>query len=54
MMEIEIRALLDHAAYCRKVAAETAHRHAARRLVDMASEFERRAGALASDLHMSK
>lgn len=46
-MEIEIRALLDHAAYCRKIAAETTHERAAHRLVVLATEYERRARNLA-------
>lgn len=53
-MEIEIRALLDHAAYCREVAAETVHLQAACRLIEMAAEHERRARALVNERHVSK
>ena len=39
-MDREIRALLDHAAYCRQIAAETTHESAAHRLRMMATEYE--------------
>jgi hypothetical protein len=54
MMEREILALLDHAAYCRAIAAETTHEQAARRLRDMAIEYERRAQKLANCRNLSK
>jgi hypothetical protein len=52
-MNTEIQALLDHATYCRKLAAETAHLHAARRLIEIATEYECRARALTDGRHMS-
>ena len=39
----ERRALLDHAALCRRVAGEISHTHAAKRLRMMAREYESRA-----------
>ena len=42
-MDLEIRALLDHAALCRRVAAEISHPNAANRLRLMAEEYEARA-----------
>jgi hypothetical protein len=53
-MEREIRALLDHAAYCRAIAAETTHEQAVRRLRDIAIEYERRAQSLATCRNLSK
>ena len=52
-MEREIRALLDHAAYCRVIAAETTHETAARRLKEMAIEYEWRAQKLANRSNLS-
>ena len=49
-MDLEIRALLDHAALCRRVAAEISHANAANRLMLMAEEYEARAlGFAAAD-----
>ncbi|MBR0706063.1 MULTISPECIES: hypothetical protein [Bradyrhizobium] len=45
-MNIEKRALLDHAERCRRVANELAHREAAQRLRAMADEYEARATRL--------
>ena len=42
----ERRALLDHAALCRRVAGETSHTIAAKRLRMMAQEYESRAHGL--------
>ena len=42
-MDRERRALLDHAALCRRVAGEISHTHAAKRLRMMAQEYETRA-----------
>jgi hypothetical protein len=42
-MNRERRALLDHAALCRRVADEISHMHAAKRLRRMAQEYELRA-----------
>ena len=42
----ERRALLDHAALCRRVAGETSHTIAAKRLRMMAQEYESRAHVL--------
>ena len=44
----EIRALLDHAALCRRVAAEISHANAANRLRLMAEEYEARAFGFAA------
>ena len=49
-MDLERRALLDHAALCRHVAGEIAHANAANRLRIMAQEYEARALGLA-DAH---
>jgi hypothetical protein len=49
-VDLEIRALLDHAALCRRVAAEISHANAANRLMLMAEEYEARAlGFAAAD-----
>jgi hypothetical protein len=53
-MEREIRALLIHAAYCREIAAETTHEAAARRLREIAVEYECRARNLAKGRNMSE
>jgi DNA invertase Pin-like site-specific DNA recombinase len=45
-MDQEKRALLDHAALCRRVAGEISHTRATERLLGMALEYERRALAL--------
>ncbi|MDD1528178.1 hypothetical protein WI560_12630 [Bradyrhizobium sp. A11] len=45
-MNIEKRALLDHAQRCRSVADDLAHREAARRLRAMADVYEARAAGL--------
>ena len=45
-MNIEKRALLDHALRCRRVADDLAHREAARRLRAMADVYEARAAGL--------
>ena len=45
-MDRERRALLDHAALCRRVAGEISHTHAAERLRMMAQEYETRARRL--------
>ena len=45
-MNPERRALLDHAARCRRVAGEVAHAKAAERLRSMAQEYEARAEKL--------
>jgi hypothetical protein len=45
-MNIEKRALLDHAQRCRSVADDLAHREAARRLRAMADVYEARAASL--------
>jgi len=45
-MDRERRALLDHAALCRRVAGEISHTHAAKRLRMMAQEYETRARRL--------
>ncbi|WP_439375047.1 hypothetical protein ACRQ5Q_25045 [Bradyrhizobium sp. PMVTL-01] len=45
-MNIEKRALLDHAERCRRVADELAHHEAAQRLRAMADEYEARATRL--------
>ncbi|WP_161495430.1 hypothetical protein [Bradyrhizobium sacchari] len=45
-MNIEKRALLDHAERCRRVANELSHREAAQRLRAMADEYEARATSL--------
>jgi hypothetical protein len=42
-MDRERRALLDHAALCRRVAGEISHTNAAKRLRMMAQEYETRA-----------
>jgi len=42
-MDRERRALLDHAALCRRVAGEISHSHAVKRLRMMAEEYETRA-----------
>ena len=42
-MDRERRALLDHAALCRRVAGEISHPQAAKRLRMMAQEYETRA-----------
>ncbi|MGY8677996.1 hypothetical protein Q2941_09265 [Bradyrhizobium sp. UFLA05-153] len=42
-MNIEKRALLDHAERCRRVANDLAHNEAARRLRAMAADYEDRA-----------
>ena len=46
-MDKEIRALLDHAAHCRRTAAEIAHQGAVNRLEMLAAEYEWRARRLA-------
>jgi hypothetical protein len=48
-MNLERRALLDHAARCRHVAGEISHAKAAARLKSMAREYEARAKKLADD-----
>lgn len=45
-MNIEKRALLDHAKRCRRVADDLAHREAAQRLRAMADVYEARAARL--------
>ncbi|ULK97496.1 hypothetical protein [Bradyrhizobium sp. I71] len=45
-MNIEKRALLDHAERCRRVANDLAHSEAARRLRAMADEYQARATRL--------
>ncbi|MGL9618144.1 hypothetical protein QRQ56_09095 [Bradyrhizobium sp. U531] len=45
-MNIEKRALLDHAQRCRRVAEDLTHREAARRLCAMADAYEARAARL--------
>ncbi|RXH04410.1 hypothetical protein [Bradyrhizobium vignae] len=45
-MNIEKRALLDHAERCRRVANELDHGEAAQRLLAMADEYEARATRL--------
>lgn len=45
-MDLEIRALLEHAAHCRRIAAEMTHERAAHRLRMMADEYEWRARKL--------
>ncbi|MEY9184178.1 hypothetical protein ABIG06_005768 [Bradyrhizobium sp. USDA 326] len=45
-MNIEKRALLDHAERCRRVANELAHSEAAQRLRAMADEYQARATRL--------
>ncbi|WFU44680.1 hypothetical protein QA640_20845 [Bradyrhizobium sp. CB82] len=45
-MNIEKRALLDHAERCRRVAEDLAHNEASRRLRTMADEYEARAARL--------
>jgi hypothetical protein len=45
-MEKEIEALLEHARYCRQIAAETSHKDAAQKLLELATDFEARARAL--------
>jgi len=45
-MNIEKRALLDHAQRCRRVADDLAHREAARRLRAIADVYEARAARL--------
>ena len=50
-MNLERRALLDHAARCRRVADGIRHAKAAERLRFMAQEYEARAGRLADDEH---
>jgi hypothetical protein len=42
-MDLEIRALVEHAALCRDVANGTPHKSAAHRLQSMAEEYESRA-----------
>jgi len=46
-MDLEKRALLDHAALCLRVAGEISHANAANRLMRMAQEYEARAFRLA-------
>ena len=46
-MDRERRALLSHAALCRRVAGEISHANAAKRLRMMAQEYETRAHRLA-------
>ena len=53
-MDIEIQALLVHAARCREVAAETKHKLAARKLKELAAEYELRAEALAANDRQGK
>ncbi|TFV76370.1 hypothetical protein E4K64_12365 [Bradyrhizobium frederickii] len=53
-MNIEKRALLDHAQRCRRVADDLAHREAARRLRAMADVYEARAAQLADEDGSSK
>ncbi|MCA1389057.1 hypothetical protein I6F30_04545 [Bradyrhizobium sp. NBAIM20] len=48
-MNIEKRALLDHAERCRRVANDLAHSKAAQRLRTMADEYEARATRLDDD-----
>ncbi|MHB0767301.1 hypothetical protein [Bradyrhizobium sp. 5.13L] len=48
-MNIEKRALLDHAERCRRVASDLAHSEAARRLQAMAEAYEKRAARLDDD-----
>ena len=50
-MNLERRALLDHAARCRRVANGIRHAKAAERLRFMAQEYEARAGRFADDEH---
>jgi hypothetical protein len=45
-MNIEKRALLDHAERCRQVADELPHGEAVRRLLAMAEDYEARAARL--------
>ncbi|WP_129590819.1 hypothetical protein [Bradyrhizobium shewense] len=45
-MNIEKRALLDHAQRCRRVADDLTHRESARRLREMADVYEARAARL--------
>jgi hypothetical protein len=53
-MNIEKRALLDHAERCRRVADDLAHREAARRLRAMAEVYEARAARLDNEDGSSK
>lgn len=53
-MNIEKRALLDHAQRCRRVADDLAHREAARRLRAMADVYEARAAQLDDEDGSSK
>jgi hypothetical protein len=48
-MNIEKRALLEHAARCRRVAGDLAPGKAAQRLLSMAEEYEARAARLGED-----
>ncbi|MCJ9701116.1 hypothetical protein [Bradyrhizobium sp. SHOUNA76] len=48
-MNIEKRALLDHAERCRRVAEDLAHGEAALRLQSMAEAYEERAARLDDD-----
>src|SRR6478672_9977298 len=50
-MDLERRALLDHAARCRRVADGIKHAKAAERLRFMAQEYEVRAGRSTDDEH---
>ncbi|MCS3759098.1 hypothetical protein ML401_18750 [Bradyrhizobium sp. 62B] len=53
-MNIEKRALLDHAQRCRRVADDLAHREAAGRLRAMADAYEARAARLDDEDDCSK